>query len=387
MFLFVTYTINGYYKLIHKIMPLYMDYHVVPGITMEDAKKAHLKDLAMQAKYNVKYLQYWVNEEAGMVFYLIEGPDVESCIAIHRETNSNTKCNIIEVHGGLYSTFTTLAQSFEQEMVLNKPEQNKLHYQYILALDIFIPNIFHREINFNKLQPLQKSKEKAVEFITSYQGIIIPQMHNDSIIATFYSPKSILKCVKTIKKEFSKNIKKNKNHDWNSNFKMGISIVQPGTEKELELLNKAIEQSYRLCKIANNGEIITSITVCKLNLFCNKKIEKNTIKILNESEQDFINHLFNVVEGNYSDENFNVKILSQKIGVSRPHLYRKIRNITGVSPNKFIRDFRMNKAMFLIKQKKKNITEIALDVGMNNPSYFAKCFQHKYGILPSRVAI
>ena len=84
---------------------------------------------------------------------------------------------------------------------------------------------------------------------------------------------------------------------------------------------------------------------------------------------------------------FNVKTLSREIGVSRPHLYRKLRSLTGSSPVSFIRDLRMGKALTLIKQSKKNITEIALDVGMNNASYFAKCFFEKYGVLPSQIAV
>lgn len=52
-----------------------------------------------------------------------------------------------------------------------------------------------------------------------------------------------------------------------------------------------------------------------------------------------------------------------------------------------IRDLRMSKALSLIEERKKNITEIAPDVGINNPSYFAKCFHNKYRILPSQVAV
>ncbi len=125
----------------------------------------------------------------------------------------------------------------------------------------------------------------------------------------------------------------------------------------------------------------------EVSIFCEKNIEKKIVRVLSESEQSFINQVYNIVEENYPDENFNVEILSREIGISSPHLYRKIMKIADIFPNGFIRDLRMNKALSLIKQKRKNITEIALDVGMNNPSYFAKCFHSKYGILPSKFAI
>lgn len=59
-------------------MPLYMDCHDVPGIKIQEAEKAHLKDLAVQEKYDVKYLAYWVNEDSGKVFCLMKAPNKEA---------------------------------------------------------------------------------------------------------------------------------------------------------------------------------------------------------------------------------------------------------------------------------------------------------------------
>jgi len=59
-------------------MPLYMDIHKSAEITIEDVKKAHVADKSIQDRYGVKYHQFWVNKEAGMVFCLCEGPDKET---------------------------------------------------------------------------------------------------------------------------------------------------------------------------------------------------------------------------------------------------------------------------------------------------------------------
>jgi AraC-like DNA-binding protein len=61
--------------------------------------------------------------------------------------------------------------------------------------------------------------------------------------------------------------------------------------------------------------------------------------------------------------------------------------ITGRSPVSFIRDIRLNKALSLIRENKYNLSEIALEVGYNSPSYFSKCFQEKYGIQPSKITL
>jgi len=368
-------------------MPLFMDYHIAPGITVEYAKTAHMEDLAVQDKYGVKYHQFWVNEEAGMVFCLMEGPDMESCVATHREANGVEVCNIIEVDGGMYSAFMAYGQELDVDVVMKSPEQPDTGYRFILTLDIISLTTLKESINFDKLKFPEKPRQVAGDIIHRYQGRILQQLQNDCLISTFYTPESAVQCAVSIKEEFKKNITKDKDNGWNIKFKMGISVGQPVTEQEDRIFEKAVSQSYRFCKIAEDGEIMTSKLVGKLSLFCDEEIEKKTLKVINEVEENFLEKLFTIVEGNFPDEAFSVESLSREIGVSRPHLYRKIRNLTGTSPILFIRDLRMSKALFLIKQRKKNITEIALDVGINNPSYFAKCFQEKYGILPSQIAV
>jgi AraC-like DNA-binding protein len=106
--------------------------------------------------------------------------------------------------------------------------------------------------------------------------------------------------------------------------------------------------------------------------------------VLNTTEETFITKLYAISEERLADENFTVEFLCRDIGISRPQLYRKTISLTGKSPISFIRDLRMHKALSLIKKKEANISEIALEVGYNNPSYFAKCFHDKYGCTPSR---
>jgi AraC-like DNA-binding protein len=268
---------------------------------------------------------------------------------------------------------------------MKNPVQADSGYRFILTLDIISLTSLNKNIDFEKLKFPEKPREVAGDFIHRYQGRILQQLQNDSLIATFYTPESAVQCAVAIKESFNQHIETKKDDSWNIKFKMGISVGQPVTEQEDRIFERAVEQSYRLCKIADDGEIMSSVLVGKLSVFCDQEIEKKTLKVINEAEINFLDRLFSIVEGNFPDEEFNVEILSREIGVSRPHLYRKIRKLTGNSPINFIRDLRLNKALFLIKQKKKNITEIALDVGMNNASYFARCFQNKYGFLPSQV--
>lgn len=67
---------------------LFMDVHNIEGgVTVDDVAGAHRADLATQAAYGVNYRSYWVDEEAGKIFCLVESPDAETANTVHREAH------------------------------------------------------------------------------------------------------------------------------------------------------------------------------------------------------------------------------------------------------------------------------------------------------------
>ena len=82
-------------------MPLYMDIHTVPaGTTSEDVAGAHAADVSVQGKYGVDYRSYWVDEANSKVFCLVEAPDPEAAIAVHKEAHGLLADHIHEVVEG-----------------------------------------------------------------------------------------------------------------------------------------------------------------------------------------------------------------------------------------------------------------------------------------------
>lgn len=82
-------------------MPLFIDIHKhIDGLTTEAAAHAHEADVHAQEKYGVKYLRYWVDEQAGKVFCLVEAPNKEAAIAVHREAHGLVADEIVEVKEG-----------------------------------------------------------------------------------------------------------------------------------------------------------------------------------------------------------------------------------------------------------------------------------------------
>jgi len=82
-------------------MPLFMDiHHHVEGLTADAVSHAHEADLKTQEKYDVKYLRYWFDEGTGKVFCLVEAPDRDAAIAVHREAHGLVADELIEVKEG-----------------------------------------------------------------------------------------------------------------------------------------------------------------------------------------------------------------------------------------------------------------------------------------------
>lgn len=82
-------------------MPLFMDiHHHVDGLTADAVDHAHQADLKTQKKYGVNYKSYWFDEGTGKVFCLVEAPNKEAAIAVHREAHGLVADEVIEVKEG-----------------------------------------------------------------------------------------------------------------------------------------------------------------------------------------------------------------------------------------------------------------------------------------------
>jgi AraC family transcriptional regulator len=82
-------------------------------------------------------------------------------------------------------------------------------------------------------------------------------------------------------------------------------------------------------------------------------------------------------------DDFNLDRLATQVGLSKFHFNRLFKSATGVSPSRYHIDLRMNAARQLLRETKKSIVEIALDIGYTNPSHFAQLFRRETGLSPS----
>jgi YesN/AraC family two-component response regulator len=101
------------------------------------------------------------------------------------------------------------------------------------------------------------------------------------------------------------------------------------------------------------------------------------------ADSEFIQKAIAIIEENMEDESFGVEELATEIGMSRSQLYRKLWSITNHSVNDFIRTIRLKRAAQLLGNNSHTVQEARLSVGFANASYFSKCFEKQFGVLPS----
>jgi signal transduction histidine kinase/DNA-binding response OmpR family regulator len=112
-------------------------------------------------------------------------------------------------------------------------------------------------------------------------------------------------------------------------------------------------------------------------------VEEEVIEKLPSVEDKFIQKAYEVIENNITNINFDVEQFCDAMAMSRPTMHRKIKALTDQSTTEFIRNYRLQKAANLLKNKTGTVSEIAYQVGFDNLSYFSKSFQDKFGKLPS----
>lgn len=100
-------------------------------------------------------------------------------------------------------------------------------------------------------------------------------------------------------------------------------------------------------------------------------------------DEKFRNRLLELLEERYADSEFSTVELSERLNLSRVHLYRKTKELFGAAPSELLRNFRLNKAVALLEARGHTISEVTYMTGFTSPSYFSKCFKALYGKTPT----
>jgi DNA-binding response OmpR family regulator len=102
-------------------------------------------------------------------------------------------------------------------------------------------------------------------------------------------------------------------------------------------------------------------------------------------DAQFMMRVLNVINEHISEEEFSIDELSNEVAMSRQHLFRKLKAISGKPPSLFIRSVRLARAKKLIKERKGTISEISFSVGFGSLAYFDRCFKEEFGYSPGKL--
>ena len=103
---------------------------------------------------------------------------------------------------------------------------------------------------------------------------------------------------------------------------------------------------------------------------------------LKKHDSDWLERVNSIITRNFTNDKFSVDMLAAEMALSRSNLRRKLKGVTGLSPIDYIRLVRLKSAALLLKEGKHRVNEVCYMVGFQNHSYFARCFQKQFGMLP-----
>lgn len=357
-------------------MPLFLDLHELPeGITAAHVAEMHQADLDIEHKYNCRGLTYWCDEKRKTAFCLIDAPNKQALIDLHENAHGAIPTRIIEVNDTIVESFLGRIEDPEKSKKTSLNIINDPAFRTLMVVKIKSKNL--RTNGIATLKAALRGYTTSVKTLTShYNGRLVKQKRN-TFLMSFDSVTDAIHCGIKIQETYHSVITPD------LEFRIGISAGTPVTEKD-SIFEDTINTSDYLSDVAKG---VFSITTMVKDLYegenQNKPLTHKSIRVLKTVDENFMRLLMTCTKKIWSQTTTSVSDFEENLGYSKSKLYRTMMNLVGKSPNIFLRDYRLNKALELLEKQSANISEIAYQTGFSSPAYFSKCFHKKYNVLPS----
>ncbi|HEV8505569.1 MAG TPA: nickel-binding protein [Chitinophagaceae bacterium] len=358
-------------------MPIYMDVHIVPGVRAKDVAEAHRKDLLHQEEYECKCMTYWIDEQRETIFCLIEAPNKQAVEEMHCKAHGLIPNKIIEVSDTLVESFlgriydpADAGTSGDGLKIFNDPS-----FRVLVLTKVTDPVLLRYKFGSEVIDKVLDLHNRVIRKNISLHGGQEVEQVGSGFIISFTSASKAASCALSILEEMKGEAIPA------IGFKICINAGEP-IEKSNKLFGDTIQLANYLCDVA--GEHSIAITNSVKDLIAKDhlpKKEKQFFSLLPQDES-LLGLLFNTLEENWQDADFDVPEYCQAMTMSKSQLYRKATMLTGLSPNLLLKEFRLEKARESMKKHCHTIAQITFDSGFTSASYFTKCFKKKYGLLP-----
>lgn len=242
-------------------MPLYMDVHRNVDATPEDIERAHLSDLEAQDRYGVKYIKYWVNQDARTICCLVEGPNAEACVAVHRHAHGLVPDQIIEVEKNLVEGFLGGQSQSYIGAALYRDGSLDTAYRVILFTDITGSTSLTQRLGDREAMEIVRTHDRIVRDALAEHGGREIKHTGDGIMASFISPSQAVLCAIEIQKRVAEHSREMPNLGFG--IRVGMSAGEPVVENE-DFFGAAVQLARRVCDKAEAGRIYASNVVREL---------------------------------------------------------------------------------------------------------------------------
>ena len=237
-------------------MPVYMDRHYIECATRHAVADAHQKDLALQDKYQVKFLTYWFDEIRCTAFCLIESPNRETIERAHDEAHGSVPNEILEVDPAVVDAFLGRIKD-------PPPEANSPGKPQVPPIDSGFRVIMFTDLKDSTLMTTLHGDAKALHLLHVNNALTRNALNThrgrevkhtgDGIMASFAAVPDAVACAVDIQKAFAAYNKENTEAPLY--LRIGLSAGEP-IEEHGDLFGKAVQLAARLCAHAEPGRIL-----------------------------------------------------------------------------------------------------------------------------------
>ncbi len=221
----------------------------------------------------------------------------------------------------------------------------------------------------------QKFHSSVAKTVQKYKGDII-KTDNNNYVVFFKDITNAVQCALDVQFKFKYVTPKHKSFS----RKLNIALVESQNANEADLI-----KCRRYCEIIKDQVVITTgvkTTYEKLNVHA--EIDKSLIRTLKPEEETFLNTFMDHLEAHWHNVDLGVRHFTKALGLTYGQLFWRLTRLTGVTPRKFIKNFRLHKGMLLLHNQRVSISEVSKRSGFKSATHFSDSFLQTYGIRPSK---
>lgn len=220
----------------------------------------------------------------------------------------------------------------------------------------------------------QKFHSSVHKTLNKFNGILY-KTDNNNYWVSFNSVNDAIQCALEVRHKFKYVTPKHKSFS----RRLQIALVH---SNKVEI--SSFKAASRLCEMTKDQVVITEAVH---NLYKSKnlhaEIDTTLITTLTRDNHEFLLQLNTYMQKNYNNLNLTVRTMGKALNLTYAQLHWRLKKLNGKTPNSFIKEYRLHKALELLYYRRGTISLVAQKSGFQSLSYFSKCFREKYGLPPS----